>query len=394
MTQDLVHRLQERIKELTALHQTARLLQAVEHSPEDVVNTIVALLPPAWQYPDVTEARIEFRNWVAATPRYAVTPWRQRAEFVVRGGTAGVIEVVYTTERPEADEGPFLKEERDLIDSLAEMLRSYFQRVLADEELQSVHNSLEQLVNERTDELARSNRLLSEQVEEYAQAQKRIERYQMQLRHLASQLAVVEARERRAIAADLHDHIGQALAFIKIHISRFQGNAMFCGFEADISEILSLLNQTIQYTRDLTSQISPPVLYELGLSAALRWLADAYQQKHGMAIRVDAPVQHRRTADEISATVFKVVQELLTNVFKHSGATSAQVTLAFSEVDLTVEVADNGRGFEVVPFEATLSTGDHFGLFSIREQINYLGGDVAIVSRPGQGTKVTLRVPC
>jgi signal transduction histidine kinase len=403
MTQDLVHRLQERIKELTALHQTARILQAIEESPKRVIEKIVALLPAAWQYPEATEARIEFREWTEAriefrewteaTPNYTTTPWRQCANFVVGEGGTGSIEIVYTEEFPAADEGPFLKEERDLIDSLAEMLRSYFQHLIADEELQKAHSSLEQLVSERTKELACANRLLSEQVRGYADAQKRIERYQLQLRQLASQLAVVEARERRAIAIDLHDHIGQTLAFIKMHIARFQGNAMFCGFEVEISEILSLLNQTIQYTRDLTSQISPPVLYELGLSAALRWLADNYQQKYKISVRVDAPTQHRRTPDEINATVFKAIQELLTNVVKHAAATEVIITVIFSDCDLTVEIADNGRGFEVNPSGSATSEGDHFGLFSIREQISYLGGTVIIVSSLDQGTRVTLKAP-
>ena len=394
MTQDLVHRLQERIKELTALHQTARILQSVVDSPECVIGNIVALLPAAWQYPSVAAARIDFRHWSATTPNYTETPWHQRADFVVRGGASGTIEVVYTVECPAADEGPFLKEERDLIDSLAEMLRSYFQHLIADEELQDAHNSLERLVGERTKELAHANQLLSEQVREYFEAQKRIERYQLQLRQLASQLAVVEARERRAIAIDLHDHIGQALAFMKMHISRFQGNAMFCGFEGEISEILSLLNQTIQYTRDLTSQISPPVLYELGLSAALQWLVHNCQKNHKIVVRADVPTQNRRIPDEISAMVFKAVQELLTNVVKHAAATSVLVTAHFSDRDLTVDVADNGCGFVVSQSESTVSNGDHFGLFSIREQISYLGGTVAIVSTPDQGTKVTLKVPC
>lgn len=394
MPQDLVHKLQERIKELTALHRTARILQDTEESPGKVIEKVVALLPPAWQFPAVTEARIQFREWSVSTPNYIATPWRQSADFNVRGGISGTIEVVYTRECPTADEGPFLIEERDLIDSLAEMLRSYFQHLIADEELQKAHNSLERQVSERTKELALTNQLLSRQVREYSEAQKRIERYQLQLRQLASQLAVVEARERRAIAIDLHDHIGQALAFIKMHIARFQGNAVFCGFEGEISEVLDLLNQTIRYTRDLTSQISPPVLYELGLSAALQWLTSNYQQKYKITVKVEAPDRHRHIRDEISPMIFKAVQELLTNVVKHAAATSAHVKAAFSDSDLTVEVTDNGHGFSVESFESALPDGDHFGLFSIREQVSYLGGSVTIDSSPGHGTKVVMNVPC
>ena len=180
---------------------------------------------------------------------------------------------------------------------------------------------------ERTEELARANEQLSRRIEEYAEAQARIERYQAQLRQLASQLAAVEARERRAIATDLHDHIGQALAFIRLNVAQLQANATFCGFEDQIAETLTLLNQTIRYTRDLTSQISPPVLYDLGLSSALQWLGETFQVKHRVLVKVEAPTAHRRLADEVSATVFKSVQELLTNVVKHAGAGSIRVRL-------------------------------------------------------------------
>ncbi len=394
MPQDLVYKLRERIKELTALHRTARILQDTEESPEKVIEKIVNLIPPAWQFPDVTEARITFRAWSAATPNYISTPWRQCADFTVRGGISGSIEVVYTEECPLADDGPFLSEERELIDSLAEMLRSYFQHLIADEELQMAHNSLERQVSERTKELALTNQLLSRQVREYAEAQKRIERYQRQLRQLASQLAVVEARERRAIAIDLHDHIGQALAFIKMHIARFQGNAVFCGFESEISEVLTLLDQTIRYTRDLTSQISPPILYELGLASALRWLASGYQQKYKIIVKVDAPDRHRNIRDEINTMIFKAVQELLTNVIKHAAATEILLKAVIGNSDLTVEVTDNGCGFNAGSFESAQSDGDHFGLFSIKEQVNHMGGSVTIDSSPGRGTKVILNLPC
>ena len=394
MTQDSRHRLQERIKELTALHQTARILQRADASPREVVERIVGILPAAWQYPSVTEARIQFREWAVATPRFSATPWMQRAVIAIRGGPPGLIEIAYTEERPPSDEGPFLQEERDLIDSLAEMLRSYFQHLIADEGLQDAHRLLERQVKERTEELARANEQLSRRVEEYAEAQARIERDQAQLRQLASQLAAVEARERRAIATDLHDHIGQALAFIKMNVAQLQANATFCGFEHQIAETLVLLNQTIRYTRDLTSQISPPVLYDLGLSSALRWLGEKIQVKHKVVVKVEAPAAHRHLADEVSATVFKSVQELLTNVVKHAGARSILVRLEMSATGLAVEVSDDGSGFEGDALHTAESLGDHFGLFSIREQMRYLGGGTAIVSSPGRGTRVTLTLPC
>jgi PAS domain S-box-containing protein len=131
--QRLVRDLGERVKELTALHATGRLLNE-PGSPAELLDRIVGLLPAAWQYPAITGARIAVGDIDARTDRFALTPWVQRAEFQTSDGRNGVIEVAYQEARPSAVEGPFLAEERSLIESLAGMLRAYFERVQAEED--------------------------------------------------------------------------------------------------------------------------------------------------------------------------------------------------------------------------------------------------------------------
>jgi len=177
MTDDVLHRLQERVKELTALHGTARLLQDQTRPPDQVIADVAALLPPAWQFPEITSARISFQSVEAVTVPFAEGPWRQAAHFATRDGATGTIEVHYREPRPTADEGPFLKEERDLIESLAEMLRSYFQHRLADHALKQAHDNLESLVNARTEELRKTNEALQAQIQEYQIAERRIAAY-------------------------------------------------------------------------------------------------------------------------------------------------------------------------------------------------------------------------
>jgi PAS domain S-box-containing protein len=130
--QCLVHDLGERVKELTALHATGRLLNE-PGSPGEVLARIVTLLPAAWQYPDITGARITSGNVDVRTETFELTSWVQRADFTTSGGRTGAIEIVYREPRPDADEGPFLDEERNLIQSLAGMLRAYFERLGAEE---------------------------------------------------------------------------------------------------------------------------------------------------------------------------------------------------------------------------------------------------------------------
>jgi PAS domain S-box-containing protein len=129
----LVHDLGERVKELTALHAAGRLLNEPA-SPVDLLPRIVDLLPAAWQYPDITSARIAAGGVDARTPGFEPTPWLQRAEFPIAGGQTGAIEVVYREPRPAGAEGPFLAEERNLIESLAAMLRAYFERLQVEEQ--------------------------------------------------------------------------------------------------------------------------------------------------------------------------------------------------------------------------------------------------------------------
>src|SRR5262249_15927286 len=132
---ELLHHLGERVKELTALHGTARILQNEQQTTAQWLRQIVDILPPAWQYPEITAARLRLGELEFTTPNFKQTPSTQRAEFSVDAGIQGAIEVVYLEEKPSEQEGPFLTEERNLIDSLAEMLRAAIERRQAQDQL-------------------------------------------------------------------------------------------------------------------------------------------------------------------------------------------------------------------------------------------------------------------
>jgi signal transduction histidine kinase len=222
---------------------------------------------------------------------------------------------------------------------------------------------------------------------------RQIRAYQQQLRRLASELSLAEARERREIASDLHEHIGQALAYVSQRVSRLQGNAVFSGMENDFGEILSILNQAIRYTRDLTVAISPPILYELGLPPAIDWLAEKALHRHGLKVSSVQSGDPHEVADDISVFIFKSVQELITNVAKHAQADRVTVNTIWGPEIIEIRVADNGRGFDGASFASGLSTEGCFGLFSIRERLSYVGGRIEVESEPGKGTCVTIFTP-
>jgi len=390
---EVVWALKERVKELTALHGTARILEHAGRTPAVIVKEIAALLPPAWQYPENTAARISLGTVESATPNFRRTPWSQTAAFSAGKGTEGLIEVVYLEERPVIFEGPFLKEERALIQSLAQMLASYFERQAAEEKARNAYNDLERQVRDRTADLERMNQALRDEISERLRAEEAIRHSQAQLRRLATELTLAEERERRAIASNLHDHIGQALAVIRTRLRQMQSNAMFSGMENDIEETLALLDQTIQSTRTLTFEISPPVLYDLGLEPALQWLCRQFQKRHGLRAEMTSEGSGPPVPDDIQITVFRSVQELLLNAAKHARASSVRVHLARLPAALRVEVRDDGEGIDLSREGATMDDHGGFGLFSIRERLRALGGALGVSSSPGRGAAFTLDVP-
>ncbi len=389
----VVWALKERVKELTALHGAARVLEHAGRTPAMILREIVDLLPPAWQYPEICAAKISLGAVEAATPKFRRSSWSQTAAFSAGEGAEGLIEVVYLEERPAIFEGPFLKEERALIQSLAQMLASYFERQAAEERARNAYRNLECQVRDRTVDLERMNQILRDEISERLRAEEAIKHSQAQLRRLAAELTLAEERERRAIASNLHDHIGQALAVVRARLRQMQSSAMFSGLEKDIEDTLALLDQTIQSTRTLTFEISPPVLYDLGLEPALEWLCRQSEKKHGLRAEMTSEGAGPPIPDNVQITIFRSVQELLLNAAKHSRASSVRVHLARLPAALRVEVRDDGEGFDVSRVGASMDDHGGFGLFSIRERLRVLGGALGVSSSPGRGAAFTLDVP-
>jgi signal transduction histidine kinase len=254
--------------------------------------------------------------------------------------------------------------------------------------------SLERLLAERTETLRRSEERLHLEVEQNREARLQIEENQSRLRRLATELSLAEARERREIAVALHDDIIQEFAFIALRIAQFRGDAVFYGFERSLEEILALLDRAIRHTRKLTFDLSPPVLYDLGLAAAMEWLADRYLQRHELRVRLDLRIDRPdHLSEALRVTVYKCVQELLTNVVKYAQSNMANLRLGREGSSLIVEVTDDGRGFDADQLSRVAGAQHGFGLFSIRERMRSFGGEMTVRSSPGAGTSVRLTLP-
>jgi len=223
------------------------------------------------------------------------------------------------------------------------------------------------------------------------QAQKKLLDYQKQLRDLTSEMSLTEERERRRLAVELHDQITQQLILFKIDLGSLVQKELPSELAKPLDEIYRRLDGIIQDTRSLTFDLSSPTLYELGLEAAIReWLHEEVQQKHGIYTEFADVEQPKPLDDDVRALLYRAVRELLVNVVKHAQAQKVKVSIGRDNSNVRIEVVDDGIGF--VPFPQ-LNKMVGFGLFSIRERLNYLGGSIEIKSSPDQGTNVTLIAP-
>ena len=231
-----------------------------------------------------------------------------------------------------------------------------------------------------------------EDITEQKQAQQKIIEYQNQLQSLASQLSLTEERERRKLAVALHDNIGQLLAVSKIK----QGSlAEIIPPEAGktLQEIRKLTEQAIQYSRTLTFELSPPILYELGLHAAVEWLVEQTRQHQKIDVRFKADESNPPLEDDLRVLLFRAVRELLLNITKHSKANQVYVSLWRENNTLRIVVEDNGIGMQPAQITTIGQTAAGFGLFNIRERLDHLGGKMDIQSKTEKGTKITLFAP-
>ena len=132
-------------------------------------------------------------------------------------------------------------------------------------------------------------------------------------------------------------------------------------------------------------EISPPVLYELGLASAIDWLAERAEHRHGLNVRSQQAGTPKQVSEDIQVFVFKAVQELINNVGKHAEASRVTIETIWHPDEIEIRVTDDGRGFDTGRFAQGLSADDSFGLFSIRERLSYAGGRIDISSAPGKG---------
>jgi len=250
--------------------------------------------------------------------------------------------------------------------------REITQRQQAQDALWRTHDELELRIQERTKALVDSNE---------------------RLRELSHRLMNVQETERRQIAHDLHDEIGQSLTAMKLGL-READSALESGPTSSLlTDSLDILDQVIRQVRNLALDLRPSLLDELGLVPALKWYIKRQGERAGWETEYAAHVGDNHLPPDVDITCFRIVQEALTNVARHAEATHVRVTLTRQGNRLMLAIEDNGRGFNVAQAKSRARTGISIGLLGMEERARLVGGEMTITSSPKTGTRLAASLP-
>lgn len=470
--------IKERVKELQCLYKISDIANNPEATIETILAECVHILPGAYQHEDIACARIIVDKCTFASPSFTDTAWKQSADILSLGKKVGTIEVTYTEERKEEQEGPFLKEERAMLESVADIISNAIDRRKAQTEiveseeryrylfqnnpalifiwdletlgimeanetaLQAYGYTREELLQmtvlglrskedaPRIIEFAKrmlqskepvakgvwkhirkngeqmymditSHRIeynnrkailsLAKDITEQHKAEEELKKTYEDIRRLNTHLQTIREEERASIAREIHDELGQQLTGLKMDTS-WLGKKIADkdeGIQHKITDMLSLIDTTVKTVRRISSDLRPGVLDDLGLIAALEWQSGEFQKRSGIVCHFVSDFNESEPDKKTAMGIFRVYQEALTNVMRHSNATEVNAKLEKHDGHVMLTVTDNGKGFD------SESDGERktLGLIGMKERALMMGGELKITSTRGLGTTITLTIP-
>ena len=346
----LEKRIKERIKELNCLYRISALGYKPYASLAENIQDMVNLIPPAWQYPDMTCSRIILEGKEFRTLNFKETSWKQSCEIILNQEQIGIVEVFYLQEMLERDEGPFLAEERLLIEAIAEHVSRNVERHRSEESIKS----------------------------------------------LSGELIRIQESERHRISRDLHDKVAQDLASLKIAIVTLFRDipAIVQSQTRKVPKILHILEESIRSVRNISYELHPAGLDEMGIAVALEMLCNEYSEHQAIDIGFNsAGVEKLRIDSNTQINLYRIVQEGLNNICRHAEAKNVRIKLVAAYPNIILRMEDDGKGFEIEKRMREALLEKRMGLMSMRERANLLGGKVRITSKEGKGTKVVVKFP-
>jgi len=232
---------------------------------------------------------------------------------------------------------------------------------------------------------------VAEDITEYRQAEEDMRRSLASLRGLAARLQSIREEERTRLAREIHDELGRGLTAIKMEASSLMGSqkAAKPRANAKAEAILQLVGETIGSVRRIATELRPPILDDMGLVTAVRWVAEEFQARTGTRCHLRLPGEDLAIEPERATALFRILQETLTNVMRHARATDVYLRLDHGNGELILEVRDNGKGAS----ESDITAGSALGILGMMERALILGGKLTINGEPGKGTTVRAVIP-
>jgi signal transduction histidine kinase len=219
------------------------------------------------------------------------------------------------------------------------------------------------------------------------------ERMRDELQRLSREILRVQEEERTRISREIHDEIGQGLTAISVNLEKLKIHGKPSEMKRTIRLVQSLVEKTADFIRHFSHQIHPVMLEDLGLLPALRSFVRDFQKNTDVRVTLKFSASVERVSIEQKTVLYRIVQESLTNVLKHSGTRNATVMIGKSAKGITLQVVDTGRGFELPGISGIRDKGQGLGILGMRERARIVGGRFMILSRPGKGTRVRVQLP-
>ncbi len=261
----------------------------------------------------------------------------------------------------------------------------------AEQELLKARDELEDRVDERTSELRNVNRQLRSEIQRREQVESELKRSRQELRNLSEHLQRAREEERERIAREVHDELGQFLSALKIDVTCL-GNTTHLDHNELLEQTRKMerqIDSAIHSVRHICSELRPPILKDFGLPAAIEWYLDDFQKRTGIHCTADIDLNIPKEKKGLQLMLFRIFQEAMTNILRHTGATKVGVELSIASGILTLKVKDNGKGITQRQMENPRS----FGLTGIRERVRFWGGQSHFEGAHNKGATMTVTIP-
>jgi signal transduction histidine kinase len=286
---------------------------------------------------------------------------------------------LYTNTNPD-----WYKHSQEVLLSIGGLIANTIEKKKMDDELEEHRSHLVNLVKQRTSELTNANARLLGEVESH-------EKTQEELRHLSIQTEKVREEEKYEISRKVHDELGQLLTAMKMDL--LQLDKKLPQEDSDLHQrahsIVGLIDDTIKSVQGIAMELRPPILDAFGLCEAIAWQADEYEKRYEIQFNLNFPQKHVGLDKDLEVTLFRIFQESVTNVVRHSEASQVGVKVLHEDGQLVMTIQDNGKGIQKDKIEDSNS----IGLIGIRERARSWNGEVQFLGTDEKGTNVEVRIP-